>query len=288
MHSTIAVAGFRQIEPDALDRLLIGEAIRQFAFCDPAVRAMRNTWCYTKKQSAAFESLSGRGFFLWPLCSRYGSLQDDLGRILYPGTRIVQDEEQNMGAPPPDVKLAAETISTVFGQIVGFLNRKQLLAHDETNNEFDRWGRPGLAIDVQTSDLYDGSGLLRRSLRLSLPDRQRGSHSVPSSPDSSLAAVPEVDTSKHDGSKASSKAESDCKKELIEFAASHPDKHPHGTKAEACAVAVEKFHGLKQRGYDRAWHDVVRDHKVRWDRPGAPRGKRSGSLKGPDAKNPIR
>ena len=68
------------IEPKALDGLLIGQAIRQFAFDDPAVQAIRNTLRYSKKQTEAFESLFENGFFLWPLHAS----ADDLARILYP------------------------------------------------------------------------------------------------------------------------------------------------------------------------------------------------------------
>ena len=154
------------IEPEALDGLLIGEAIRQFAFDDPAVQAIRNTLRYSKKQSEAFQSLFENGYFLWPL----EASADDLARILYPAIRIVRDEEHEMGDPPEEVMLAAKTIAAVFSQIVGFLHEKELLAHDEQNNEFDRWGRPGLAINVETSDLWDCSGsVLRKSLRLSVP-----------------------------------------------------------------------------------------------------------------------
>ena len=75
-----------------------------------------------------------------------------------------------MGDPPGKVMLAAKTIAAVFSQIVGFLLEKELLAHDEQNIEFGRWGRPGLAIDVETSDLRDPSGsVLRKSLQLSVP-----------------------------------------------------------------------------------------------------------------------
>jgi hypothetical protein len=163
MHST----AFRQIKPEALAGLLIGQAIRQVAFDDPAVQAIRNTPCYTKKQAAAFESLFGNGFFLWPL----HSTADDLARILYPSIRIVHDEERSMGDPPVKVMLAATTIAAALSRIVGFLHKKELLAHDEQNNEFDRWGRPGLAIAVETSDLWDTSRSvpLRKSLHLSVP-----------------------------------------------------------------------------------------------------------------------
>jgi hypothetical protein len=154
------------IEPEALDGLLIGQAIRQFAFDDPAVQAIRNTLRYSKKQTEAFQSLFENGFFLWPL----DASADNLARILYPAIRIVRDEEHEMRDPPEEVMLAAKTIAAVFSQIVGFLLEKELLAHDEQNNEFDRWGRPGLAIDVETSDLRDSSGsVLRKSLRLSVP-----------------------------------------------------------------------------------------------------------------------
>jgi hypothetical protein len=154
------------IEPEALDSLLIGQAIRQLAFDDPAVQAIRNTPRYTKKQAAAFESLFGNGFFLWPLHSS----ADDLARILYPSVQIVRDEEHAMGDPPAKVMLAATIIAAALSQIVGFLLEKELLAHDEQNNEFDRWGRPGLAIDAETSDLWDSSGsVLRKSLKLSVP-----------------------------------------------------------------------------------------------------------------------
>jgi hypothetical protein len=157
MHST----DFRQIEPEALAGLLIGQAIRRVAFDDPAVQAIRNTPRYTKMQSAAFESLFGNRFFRWPLHSS----AEELARILYPSIRIVRDEEHAMGDPPAKVMLAATTIAAVLSRIVGFLHKKELLAHDEQNNEFDRWGRPGLAIDVETSDLWDSSrsGPLRKS-----------------------------------------------------------------------------------------------------------------------------
>jgi hypothetical protein len=71
--------------------------------------------------------------------------------------------------------LAATTIAAVLSRIVGFLHKKELLAHDEQNNEFDRWGRPGLAIDVETSDLWDSSrsGPLRKSLKLSVPIKSK-------------------------------------------------------------------------------------------------------------------
>lgn len=154
------------IEPKALESLLMGQAIRQFAFDDPAVQAIRNTPRYSKKQSEAFESLFGNGFFLWPLHAS----ADDLARILYPAIRIVRDEEHEMGDPPEEVMLAAKTIAAVLSQIVGFLLKKELLAHDEQNNEFHRWGRPGLTLDVETSDLRDFSGsVLRKSLQLSVP-----------------------------------------------------------------------------------------------------------------------
>jgi hypothetical protein len=155
------------IEPEALDGLLLGKAIRQFAFGDPAVQAIRNTLRYSKKQTEAFQSLFENGFFLWPL----EASADDLARILYPAIRIVRDEEHEMGDPPEEVMLAVKTIAAVFSQIVGFLLEKELLAHDEQNNEFDRWDRPGLAIDAETSDLRDCSGsVLRKSLRLSVPN----------------------------------------------------------------------------------------------------------------------
>ena len=168
------------IEPKALDGLLIGQAIRQFAFDDPAVQAIRNTLRYSKKQSEAFESLFANGFFLWPLHAS----ADDLARILYPAIRIVRDEEHEMGDPPEEVMLAAKTIAAVFSQIVGFLLKKELLAHDEQNVEFDRWDRRGLAIDVETSDLRDFSGsVLRKSLRLSVPiTSQRNTASKIASP----------------------------------------------------------------------------------------------------------
>jgi hypothetical protein len=167
MHST----AFRQIKPEALAGLLIGQAIRQVAFDDPAVQAIRNTPCYTKKQAAAFESLFGNGFFLWPLHSS----ADDLARILYPSIQIVRDEEHAMGDPPAKVMLAATTIAAALSRTVGFLHKKELLAHDDQNNEFDRWGRPGLAIDVQTSDLWDSfrSVILRKSLQLSVPIKSK-------------------------------------------------------------------------------------------------------------------
>ena len=41
-----------------------------------------------------------------------------------------------MGDPPEEVMLAAKTIAAVLSQIVGFLLKKELLAHDEQNNEF--------------------------------------------------------------------------------------------------------------------------------------------------------
>ena len=155
-----------KIQPKALDGLLIGQAIRQLAFDDPAVQAIGNTLRYSKKQSEAFESLFKNGFFLWPLHAS----ADDLARKLYPAIRIVRDEKHEMGDPPEKVMLAARTIAAVFSQIVGFLLTKELLAHDEQNTEFDRWGRPGLTIDVETSDLRDSSGsVLRKSLQLSVP-----------------------------------------------------------------------------------------------------------------------
>jgi hypothetical protein len=163
MHST-------NIVHEALDGLLFGQAIRQFAFDDPAVKAISNTWRYSRKQSAAFESLFGNGLFHWPLHAS----ADDLARILYPAIRIERDEEHEMGDPPDDVMLAAKTIAAVLSQIEGFLFNKELLAHDEQNNEFDRWERPGLAINVETSDLLDFSGsVLRKSLRLSVPIKSK-------------------------------------------------------------------------------------------------------------------
>jgi hypothetical protein len=167
MHST----ALRQIEPEALAGLLIGQAIRQVAFDDPAVQASRNTLRYTKNQAEALESLFGNGFFLWLLHAS----ADDLARILYPSIRIVRDQEHAMGAPPVEVMLAAKTIATALSRIVGLLHKKELLAHDEQNNEFDHWGRPGLAIDVQMSDLWDSSRseLLRKSLKLSVPIKSK-------------------------------------------------------------------------------------------------------------------
>jgi hypothetical protein len=153
------------IEPEALDGLLIGQAIRQFAFDDPAVQAIGNTLRHSLKQSAAFASLFEKGFFPWPLHAS----ADDLARILYPATRIVRDEEQKMGDPPEKVMLAAKTIAAVFSQIVGFLLTKELLAHDEQNKEFNRWGRPGLTIDVETSDLRDFSGSVLRRYNRATP-----------------------------------------------------------------------------------------------------------------------
>jgi hypothetical protein len=177
MHSPIAVADLQtdQIAPGALDGLLIGDAIRQFAFSDPAVQAIASMARYSKKQILAFESLSGRGFFLWPLHSS----ADDLARILYPETRIARDEEIDMGEPPEKVMKAAKTISDFLIRIVKFLVRRDLLAHDEKNNEFDRWQCSGLAIDVRMSDRWDigrpNSELLRKSLMLSLPVKTAGS-----------------------------------------------------------------------------------------------------------------
>jgi hypothetical protein len=89
--------------------------------------------------------------------------------------RIVRDEEHAMGDPPVKVMLVATTIAAALSRILGFLHKKELLAHDEQNNEFDRWSRPGLAIDVETSDLWDSSrsGPLRKGLQLSVPIKSK-------------------------------------------------------------------------------------------------------------------
>jgi hypothetical protein len=241
------------IEPKALDGLLIGQAIRQFAFDDPAVQAIGNTLRYSKKQSEAFESLFKNGFFLWPLHAS----ADDLARILYPATRIVRDEEHAMGDPPEKVMLAAKTIAAVFSQIVGFLLTKELLAHDEQNKEFNRWGRPGLTIDVETSDLRDFSGsVLRKSLQLSVPiTSQRTAASKIASTASTrpnVSAPP--DDRKHRGGRSRERREQVKKILLAKFP---PDGQPPGGRFPKTLIN-EINDKLTARNFDPVKQDTCR------------------------------
>jgi hypothetical protein len=241
------------IEPEALDGLLIGEAIRQFAFDDPAVQAIRNTLRYSKKQSAVFESLFENGFFLWPVHAS----TDDLARILYPAIRIVRDEEHEMGDPPAEVMLAATTIAAVLSQIVGFLLEKELLAHDEHNNEFDRWGRPGLLIDVETSDLWDSSrSVLRKSLQLSVPIKSL--RTAASKTASTASTRPNVsappDGRKHSGGRSRERREQVKKILLAKFP---PDEQPPGGRFPKTLIN-EINDKLTARNFDPVKQDTCR------------------------------
>lgn len=163
--------------------------------------------------------------------------------------------------------------------------RRQLAEVQERLRLVDKYGhQPSGSEDFERLDPGDDRGTLQEARSIIGNNSQAVGANAPVL-ELVSASTPEAvpNTHKHDGSRASSKAESECKKWLIDYAVKYPEKHPLGKKDQVAEVAMKKFKGLSKRGFDRVWGQVVTDYPVRWHMR-----KRSGPRKGPaEAKKPL-
>lgn len=156
---------------------------------------------------------------------------------------------------------------------------RQLADVQEALRLVDKYGhQPNGPEDFERLDPGDDRAKLQEARRIigsPSPPADGKAKTTEPEPVSVNAPAMVPDARKHDGSKASNKAERECKQWLIDCAAEHPERHPDGTKDEVAEVAMKKFVGLSRRGFERAWGEVVRDRPVRWHKR-----KRSGAWKG--------
>ena len=165
----IAAVGFECVSK-LLDGLLVGEAIRELAFHHPLVQAARSdlsTYNRTKGQLAAFSGIFNCGSFLWPLNLTVG----DLDGFFRP--QILHDMEHSWGPLPAETKAAFHHIAACFASIAKAVRTNTINVLDMDNKPVHAtvWQRPGIVINLNTSDLYDvvnGSVPLRRGLWLSV------------------------------------------------------------------------------------------------------------------------
>jgi hypothetical protein len=141
-------------ETDALDGLLVGEVIREFAFESPIVQAARAdlaTYNRTKRQHAAFNGIFEQGFFLWPLNLTVGHL-DCLFR-----PAILHDEEASWGPLPPETEAAFAYVSACFASVVAAARKSRINVVDIDDKPIHAsvWPRRGITIDLKMSDLYE-------------------------------------------------------------------------------------------------------------------------------------
>jgi hypothetical protein len=272
-------------ELNAGNDLLLGEAIRKFAFDDRVVRAARGDlekYNRTKKQIAAFNGIFNRGFYLWPMHLTAGRL-DSLFR-----PAILHDVEVTWARPSTEVELAFEHIGACFSEMMEALRCNRIAVVDMDNNPIHSslWRRPRITIHLETSDLYEigmehwsrenpNNGLLRRGLRLSLPLASAGAPIASASTATSLETHPNIrhDKSKHDGTTSKAAAQERCTAWLIGEMKKSP-KHRPKPKDDYWNEARKLFHGLSERSFVKAWSDAASTTGAKWSAPGRPKSVR--------------
>jgi hypothetical protein len=88
----------------------------------------------------------------------------------------------------------------------------------------------------------------------SFPDAARRSNSMPKP----------ISESELNSERSSAKAESNCRKWLTGLAQQSPEKSPDRTKDKLFAIAKQKFPGLSERAFGRAWDQVTAELPVDW------------------------